>query len=331
MKKPSALFAAVAFSFVFASTTFFAESTFAQPPKEHGAPKISEERAAELNRPLVPRGEKMGLLLAFHGAPSPNWTKLTGEIVEKVRDLNAKTPVFGAVDGADMEFNPNNDVVSGFGRLEKAGCDYVVVLPAFIYPTSHVQFDVVSILGLYSDAKMRDQLKEEGIRTVRTKLPTTVAPTFATGELLKNFVVSEAKSISTDAKNERLLVIAHGDEEYAGLVDRLTEPALDAARELGFDEVRSAFCEMGQSFAKNVQPIVEQNTKDGKKTLIVAIYLASSAKSFVERVGTFGQTDAEKAAISLDGLNFECSTGRLGDFKETPDWIFETARAASVF
>ncbi len=148
---------------------------------------------------------------------------------------------------------------------------------------------------------------------------------------MTNFVLSEAKSIRRDAKNERLLVIAHGDEQYAGLVDSLLEPALNAARELGFDAVQSAFCGMGQTFAQNVKPIVEANTKDGKKTLIVAIYVASSAKTFVERARNFVETDAEKAATSLDGLNFECSEGRLGDFSETARSIFESAKAASVY
>ncbi len=161
---------AVALSLVFAASIFCAAPAFG-----HGhSAKISPERAAELNRPLVPRGEKIGALLVFHGSPSPSWAVFTAQIVDRVRALNAEaeTPPFAAVEGADMEFNAENDMAAGFKRLEDAGCDAVVVVPAFIFPTSHVQFDVAAILGAYSAPKMRDALKEEGIRTIRTKLPT---------------------------------------------------------------------------------------------------------------------------------------------------------------
>ncbi|MCF0234831.1 MAG: CbiX/SirB N-terminal domain-containing protein [Thermoguttaceae bacterium] len=298
---------------------------------------IPQERAAVLNRPLESRGEKIGLLLVFHGSPSPEWGALTGELVEKVRKINETERVFVAIEGADMEFNSTNDVVAGFERLESAGCDAVVATPAFIYPTGHVQFDVVSILGVYSDANMREQLAAEGIRIVRSKIPTTVTPTFSSGDLLKNFVLAEARSILKDPRNERLLVIAHGDDNYAGLVNSLTADALAAARELGFDAVQSAFCEMGQSFAQNVAPIVEKNTKENKTTLIVAIYLASSAQTFVERVARARNSDLKVGELnsqkpsSMNGLNYRCSNGCLGKFDETPTWIYETARAAAVF
>lgn len=277
---------------------------------------------------LVPRGEKTALLLVFHGSPAPSWSKFTGKMVDRVRALNEKTPLFAVVEGAQMEFSKApNDIASAYKRIEEAGCDAVVAVPVFIYPTSHVQFDVASILGIYASAEMRAALAEEGIQVVRSKIPTVATPTLSSGNLLKNFVVAEARSISKEPKNERLLVIAHGDEGYAGLVDSLNEDALKAAAELGFDRVDAAFCGIGQTFAQNVKPIVEANDRDGKKTLIVAIYVASSAESFVARL----QKGENGAKNSLEGLNYECSKGALGDFGETAPWIFELGREASLF
>lgn len=277
---------------------------------------------------LVPRGEKTALLLVFHGSPAPSWAKFTGKIVDRVRALNEKNPVFAVVEGAQMEFSKApNDIASAYKRIEEATCDAVVAVPVFIYPTSHVQFDVAAILGIYASAEMRAALADEGIAVVRSKLPTVATPTLSSGDLLKNFVVAEARSISKEPKNERLLVIAHGDEGYAGLVDSLNEDALQAAAELGFDRVDSAFCGIGQTFAENVKPIVEANDRDGKKTLIVALYVASSAESFVARL----QKGEDGAKNSLEGLNYECSKGALGDFEETAPWIFELGREASLF
>ena len=306
------------------TSALFIGQANAQP----GAPQMSPERKAQVERELTPRGEKIGLLLVFHGAPGPNWANLTGSIVDKVAKINAEKKVFAAVDGCDMEFNFENDVVEGFSRLEKQGCDAVVVSPVFIYPTSHVQFDVVTILGLYGDPQAREAAREEGARIVKTKLPIALTPTLSAGDLLKDFVVAEAKATMKNPKNERLLVIAHGDEGYAGLVDSLTQDALDAAGELGFDSVQSVFCEMGQTFGKKVKPVVEKNTKDGKKTVIVAIYLASSAKSFVERIQKFAKQEGDDSA-SLEGLDYVCSEGRIGEFEETPQFIYDLAVEAS--
>ena len=294
---------------------------FAQPPQA----KISEERRAEVERELVPRGEKIGLLVVFHGAGTPSWNKLTDSIVEKVAKLNETEKTFFAVAGANMEFTTDGDIVDGVATLEKAGCDSIVAVPAFIFPTSHVQFDVPSVLGVYVNAKHRADLREEGIRTVRTKLPITLAGTLADGDLIRDYVVDQAKSISKDPGAERVMIVVHGDEEYAGMVDRMMEDSLKALALQGFDKVETAFVEMGQSFAEKARPIVEANTKDGKKTLIVGIYLASSGMAFVERVQKF-----DKEA-SLEGLDYVGNETPLGEFEQTCAHILSLGIEASKY
>lgn len=312
-------------------------SMYGQSPSVMTKPVVSKEFAADLNRPQIARGEHPGLLIVTHGSPAPSWKKMTEKLVKQVRSLNQKTPAFDAVEICDMEFNTNNDIVAGVKRLEAAGCDTLIVVPAFIFPTSHVQFDVAAILGVYSSNKVRDELKEEGIRMVRTKTPITLTPVFCDGDLLTNFTLTEAMSVAKETKNERLLIIAHGDKEYSGMVNRLLEKPVSECKNLGFDSVECAFCGMGQTFGTNVKPIIEKNTKEGKKTLIVAIYLASSAKSFIARVQKFPamnkknkNTNDSSHENSLQGLNYKCSQGSLADFAETPMWIFEKACQAKM-
>ncbi len=321
MKKMTIFYAlttAVAFS--------CASASWAQPPMNEQINDAEKNaRNAEVNRELVPRSDKMGLLICFHGAGSPKWNDLTDSIVAKVRDINDKEKKFFAIEGANMEFTFHGDAVDGVETLEKAGCDLIVVVPAFIFPTSHVQFDVVSVLGLYGEASRRADLREEGIRTVRTKLPIVMAGVLADGDLVKEYVVDQAKSISKEPKDERLLIVAHGDEDYRGLVEHLTEPAVNAAKELGFDKVETAWVEMGQSFGKNAKPIVQENTKEGKRTLIIAVYLASAGKGFVERIAKW-QEDA-----SLEGLDWVGNETPIGEFEKTPAHIYELGVAASLY
>ncbi len=297
-----------------------------------GVPELSEEYKADLNRELQPRGEKIGLLIVSHGAGTKSWSDLVAEITEKVRALDAKDHVFAAIDWCNMEFDHVNDIVAGFGRLEKAGCDAVVVVPAFIYPTSHVQFDVATILGIYGDARAREAAREENARILRTKLPIALAPTLSAGDLLKDYVVDQVKSVSKDPSKERVLIVAHGDDDYAGLVDSQTKSAVDGAASLGFDSVETAYVGMGFDFPTRAKPIIEKNTKEGKKTIVVAIYLASASKSFLERVQKFpsmGPKDENAPNPSLEGLDYVGTETSLGKFEETPKYIYEVAVEAS--
>ena len=66
------------------SSVAFIGATFAQNPGEQGgrpagmkAPEKPAAFQADVERALAPRGEKIGLLLATHGAGSPRWTQVT--------------------------------------------------------------------------------------------------------------------------------------------------------------------------------------------------------------------------------------------------------------
>ena len=172
-------------SAVFAlSSVAFISSTFAQASGAQGgrpanmgmaAPEKPAAFQADVERVLAPRGEKIGLLLATHGAGSPRWTQVTESLRDQVRALDAKEKRFAAIEVCDMEFNFKNDITEGFKRLEAAGCDAVVVEPVFIYPTSHVQFDLPTALGVYGEKSAREGALEEGMRVLKTKLPISLA------------------------------------------------------------------------------------------------------------------------------------------------------------
>lgn len=322
MKKSLKCFAALALVLSFGAVSF------AQPFS--GAPSISDEdraaRQAEVDREPVPRGEKMGLLVVFHGSPAPSWKALTDKIVDNVRKVNEKENKFFAVAGANMEFTFHGDIVDGVAELEKAGCDQLVVVPAFIFPTSHVQYDVVAALGIYGTPSTREGMREEGMRTVRTKLPIAMGGTLSEGALLKEYVLDQVKATSKDPKNERVLIVAHGDEGYAGMVDCLIKPAVDAVAELGFDKTETGFIEMGQSFTKRALPKLQQNTKDGKKTLVVAVYVASSADRFITRLGK-----TKDGVNLLEGIDWVGNETPLGEYKGTAEHIYQLGVEASLY
>lgn len=276
-------------------------------------------------RALKPRGEKMGLLVIFHGSEDLNWFRTTDHLTAKIKSINAEQKVFAAVECVNMETQGERDLVDGVAALEAAGCDAIVAVPALVYPTGHVLGDIPALLDVWASAETRAELCEEGLRPVRTKLPVTLAGSLADCDHLKNYVVDQAKSISKDPKNERVILVAHGNGAYLGLVKRFSQPSVEALAAMGFDKIDEAYVGMGETFADDAIPVVRENTKDGKKTLVIALYINHAGKDLVE--------DLQRASkqVDMNGLDWVGNETSIADYETTPAVIYQQGVDASKY
>ncbi|MDO5565645.1 MAG: CbiX/SirB N-terminal domain-containing protein [Planctomycetia bacterium] len=219
-----------------------------------------------------------GLLVLTHGSPSPNWSQSVDTLIDQLRAINAKNPRFKAIEGAHLEFCAP-DAATGIKRLELARCDRIVVVPAFVFPTSHSHFDVPAVLGLYSSPSIRETLRQENANIAKPTVPVTVVQTLHEGNLLEQFVLDETKALSQKSSNEVLLLIAHGDEDHEGLIDpTMRKLVTKTCGQLGLAEGNWAYCEVGQSYDRTVTPLIQKYTDEGKRVLVVGLYLATSAE-----------------------------------------------------
>jgi len=62
-----------------------------------------------------------------------------------------------------MEFTEPS-IASVIKDFEEKGITKVFALPLFIAPSGHSIYDIPTILGLYFDKEMIDELKDEGIK-----------------------------------------------------------------------------------------------------------------------------------------------------------------------
>ena len=260
--------------------------------------------------------EKVGLLILTHGSPSPRWNESISQLAEEVRSLNDGR--FAAIEWANMEF-AQPDTTEGVERLENAGCDRIIVVPAFIFPTSHSHFDVPTVLGLYSSPSSRATLEEEGGRAARPKVPITMTQTLSEGDLLANYIAEEIESLSTDSAEEVLLIIAHGDGDHAGLINPVMKKlCTSACGRYGFSEGNWAYCEMGQSYNETVRPLLEKYSDEGKRCVVVGLYLATSAgniNDISERMRA-NRPGAPAAADAADGEDAEAGPSAV--FSQRP-------------
>ncbi|MDR1491634.1 MAG: CbiX/SirB N-terminal domain-containing protein [Planctomycetaceae bacterium] len=287
--------------------------------------------------PSVHHG-KPGLLILSHGAPSPRWQESLKKLEENVSSLNEKEKTFHAVTAVNMEF-ARPDTADGVETLEKAGCDRIIVVPAFICPTSHTHFDVPAALGIYVSPATRRTMKAENARPAAPRVPVTLTQTIGQGNLLEKYVRDEIAAISVNPEEEAVLLISHGDEGHAGLIDRIMKKLLKAALESkNIAEGEYAYCGVGQSYKENVVPAIQKLAEKKKRVLIVGFYLVSSAKTIDQagsRMRSFRRNrqseSSEKPAenkSSLDGLDVRFSERGVITHADMPAWVLQTATEA---
>ena len=275
------------------------------------------------------KSQKPGLLILAHGAPAAAWNNAVTEAAKKVETLNAEKKVFHAVTAAFMEF-AQPDAATGVETLEAAGCDRIIVVPVFVCPTSHTHFDVPAVLGLYSSPSIRKTLKEENARIAKPSVPITVTQTMSEGELLDLYVESEILALSQNPKEEAVLLIAHGDEEHAPMVDRIMSRLLThACGSVGITAGQIAYCEVGQTYRQNVIPAIRELSEHKKRVLVVGFYLATSAKTLNERAAAMPDGQRGQAARNpLEGIDVRFSDKGIIDHPKMPEWILHTADEA---
>jgi hypothetical protein len=267
------------------------------------------------------KSQKPGLVILAHGAPAASWNNAVTEAAKKVETLNAEKKVFHAVTAAFMEF-AQPDAAAGVETLEAAGCDRIIVVPVFVCPTSHTHFDVPAVLGLYSSPSIRKTLQEENARIATLTVPITVTQTMSEGALLDLYVESEMRALSQNPKDEAVLLIAHGDEEHAPMVDRIMSRLLTrACGSSGITAGQIAYCEVGQSYQRNVIPVIRELSEQRKRVLVIGFYLATSAKTLNDRA-------AATAVNPLEGIDVHFSEKGIIDHPKVPEWILTTGSEA---
>ena len=216
---------------------------------------------------------KPGLLVITHGAPWSQWNQPVLDLEKAVvKELGGDNP-FGKVKFVFMEF-AEPTVADGVKELEDAGCSRIIAVPLLIAPSTHSHWDIPALLGIYSDTEMEKQLKEEGAKIIRSKLPITLTPTLADSGVIEEIMLKRVKELSTQPDNEAVILLAHGDYITGSLWDDfLKKTTIYICGKTGISYGNWAFVEMGQDYDKAVSAISLAGGSR-KKIIVVGAYLS---------------------------------------------------------
>lgn len=271
--------------------------------------------------------EILGLVIIAHGSPMLAWNtpvlELEGE-VSKLWGERGNNP-FSAVRVALMEFSePSiNTVIEEF---ERSGIDRVYALPLFIAPSGHSLFDVPTILRIYYEAGIVEEIKAEGTTIVDTKMKITLGPTLDSGDALKEIMLDRVKELSNSPETEGVVLLAHGDHYFKPVWDGLCgEIGSFICAKTGIENYDYAYVEIGQSFIAEGVPTISRMGAKCERTIVVGLYLSMGVDKMAHNsVLSMGRMQVESREALKDYNIIYAERGLLPD-PRVSQWIIEKA------
>jgi sirohydrochlorin ferrochelatase len=211
-------------------------------------------------------------------------------------------------------------------ELEAAGIDEAFVIPLFIAPSGHSLFDIPTILGLYHDGEMVSELRGEGIEICDTDMKLTVGPTLHHGDILKQSMLDRVREMSTDPKNEGVVLLAHGDFATDPVWESIcAEVGAFITAETGISNFKYALVEIGQSFLTEGLSAIAAAADESERTLVIGMYVSMG----VGRMADNAELKAGMMKFGTDDIigdkNVQfAERGILPDERVT-EWIIERA------
>ncbi|MCD6565961.1 MAG: CbiX/SirB N-terminal domain-containing protein [Bacteroidales bacterium] len=270
---------------------------------------------------------KIGLLIIAHGSPSEQWNQPVLNIENQVKELLKTKNIsdFDEVRVALMEFT-DPSIATVLKDMENKGITKVYALPLFIAPSGHSLYDIPTILGLYYNQEMVDDIKEEGIKIVDTRIKITVGPTLDYKNVMKDILLDKVNNLSDNSVEEALIILAHGDKNFKPIWEELiNETGNYILGKTGIEYFDKAFVEVGQSFAiDGVSPIIKAS-ENKKKVIVVGMYLSMGVKNMAENSGFIMMGRTVKSKKMFEGKNIVFLEHGLLPDKRIAEWIVDRA------
>jgi cobalamin biosynthesis Co2+ chelatase CbiK len=271
--------------------------------------------------------EKKGLLIIAHGSPSKQWNQPVLDLENEVKEYLKTKQItdFAEVRTALMEFTEPS-IATVVKEMENKGITKIYALPLFIAPSGHSVYDVPTILGLYYNKTIADNLKEERTKIVDTKAKITVGPSLDYGNVIKETLLDRVKALSKNPQEEALVILAHGDDHFMPFWKDLCEETGNyILAKTGIEYFDHAFVEVGQSFGINGVSAILNAAQKKRKVIVIGMYLSSGVKDMPENSGIVMMGRRIDSKNMLNGKDIIYSDQGLLPSDKITEWITDRA------
>jgi sirohydrochlorin ferrochelatase len=226
--------------------------------------------------------------------------------------------IFPTAMGIGMAMMMSSHIQRALDDLQAAGAKEVVVLPITASASNELYRQWLYIFG------KQDEAEFASVPRVKTDMTVKIAEPPGDNPLIAEILVDRALEISTDPKNEIVIVTGHGpsgDEDNAQEMKALASLAEVVREEGGFAAVYAqtlqddAPLEVRDANVKRLRGLVEAAAKDGKRVLVVTNLIAP-------------RSIQAKLRQDLEGLDYEFNAKGIVQHDNFMRWMTETVREA---
>ena len=158
-------------------------------------------------------------------------------------------------------------------------------MPIFLTVSSHYSHDIPVICGLSAEPKIKAQLAEEKIEVYSLKAKVVIAPPLDYNTLLKKNVERRVKSLSKDAANEAVLLVAYGDEQYKQQWEELvSEIGKYLSIKTGHESIAYVWCRHLVRYSKEPTKNGIRQLMELEENVIVIPVLVANDEYFQEKI-----------------------------------------------
>ena len=251
---------------VFLLTCLVAGCDTAAPPKGSSTTKAQSPSPVEA---------KIGILLVSHGSRSKSWCKMVLCIEDAVRDELLQDQEIAGVRSAFMEYQEPS-IASQMKEFDREGYADVILVPLLMTVSSHSFDDIPTIIGQKRDHKTLETLRLEGIEVYKPKAKVHMAPLLDFPEVLQNNVARRVKKMSQNPKNEGIVLVAYGAEQYEKQWEKLIKQVAEHVRqETGVTCIEHSWCGhivryKSEPTEKAIKKVLDQK----KRALVLPVLVA---------------------------------------------------------
>lgn len=159
------------------------------------------------------KNQKIGLLLVNHGSRSETWRNALLELEKSVKDTILAGNDIKGIKTAFMEYTEPS-IATRMKEFDKEGFTDVIIVPIFLTVSPHSFEDIPTIIGQKEDPESMEMLKLEKIQRYTPKAKTYITPLLDFTDILQKNILRRAQALSKDPKNEGIVLIGYGDEDY---------------------------------------------------------------------------------------------------------------------
>lgn len=275
-----------------------------------GCQKAGDKASDSSSKPAAesssPEGEKkIAVLLVSHGSHSANWRKMVLEIEDAVRGDVLRDGNVAEIRSAFMEYTEPT-IAARLKEFDEMGHSDIIVVPLLLTISGHSFDDIPVICGQKQDHKTSETLKLEGIEIYKPRARVHFAPLLDFPAVLGKNVARRVKQMSKNPKDEGVVLVAYGDEEYDAEWNKLiADVAAEVKRETGIDCCRHAWCGhivryKSEPTQKAVSDVLQQ-----KRTALVVPLLVAVDENFQGKIiggGVKSAGEAERIVYRHDAV-----------------------------